>query len=221
MPPLGGIFQLIANDGRQDAMLMGHFNYGHGGLSRVKCNHCGRKTKYFYDDESHCIQCRMLVVRLLLRAQREFKRAHTGAKIMIMNKYEIGDRALISAYDPEESLAIARELVQYMGFGYVGDVVHLRRRSVQLTAVSEPVAHRNKFGDCNAPYAYITTLHFNVATPSTPMEIDVIAPLRLRELALAAVMRQPTAGQGFQCLPDELAEPILKAQPELAIRFLY
>ncbi|QJX72055.1 hypothetical protein F-M6_0292 [Faustovirus] len=233
MPPIGGggIFAMIASDGLQDRwlsstdLLNDRLQYIIRNRGAYTCGCCARKTDIepeYPKAPILCVACRMTIVRLVLRARGKFKRDFPHAEIMLLNRYSIGTEIKIGAYDPDESTATAREIVDRMGFKYNGDVIHHHSRAIQLITVGEPVAHRNKFGD-GEPYTYVTTIQldakiaYKFANHHIPNKSTMGG---LRAIAMRAACGSHTLGSHIECLPDELLEPILLQMPVLSVRFL-
>ncbi|QKE50386.1 hypothetical protein F-VV10_0266 [Faustovirus] len=217
--------------GRQDVMLMAPNLYGSGrrrDLYNGKhgayiCNHCGCKTDNF--DEltatAICVQCRMVIIRMIIRAIGAFKRAFPHSKINIINKHGISDTLIIAADDPEEATTVAHELVKFMGFNHLNDEVVRSRYRVWLIGIDAPVRYRRRFYT-SPNYSHIVKIHFDIKTTISAIETTPTSGVKsLYAITMSAIKAQLGAVCGtIMVLPNELIEPLFHDSPEIAIRFL-
>jgi hypothetical protein len=236
MPPLGGgLFQLILNHGSQDRMIMGDvFNRRWEEISLERrgrllgmigmniCTCCGLRTdneSSHYSDSVLCTSCRMIIVKLVIRAKGKFKQDFNGVNINIVNKNSIGGTISIGSQCPEEASTVAKELTKYMGFKHPGDIICIHRKYLQLISISEPVAYRNKFNDVPYSHTHIVHIHLDIKAMMNIETNNIENTTGLIGLAMSVVSHNPTT-QKLLSLPYELIEPMFYSHPLLAVRFL-
>ncbi|QJX71004.1 hypothetical protein F-liban_256 [Faustovirus] len=227
MPPFGGggIFQLIASSGRQDAMLMGDIRFNNRRHNMqlyaqfehmYKCECCSELTennKIHHLDNILCRDCKNTLLRLVQRAKGQLKYTYPGIKIKQVGKWQYNTLVAISASCADESATLANLLVDKMGFKHFGDLRHIHHKMIQLVTVGAPETIRELGGGTS----YVTYIQFDIK-PIMNIDSDgSTSHNNLVKLATSAVGKHIA---GFEILPSELLDPIITAQPILGIRFL-